>query len=355
MDRKLAWVGLNLLPGLTPRRLRLLLEHCGGPVEAWEALGKGQPEELGEELGDAVFRERKESDPSRELDRVARAGAAILTWDDPNYPDPLRELPTAPPVLYQLGEWKPEDRVAVAVVGTRRCSSYGRLVAKKLGEELASRAVTVVSGLAPGIDTAAHQGALLAGRTLAVLGTGLGRIYPAGSERLVEQIRSRGAVLTEFPWDMPGSNWSFPRRNRLIAGLSLAVVVVEAPLRSGALVTADYALEQGKEVMAVPGPITSEASAGTNRLIQEGARVVTSAEDVLSELGLVPLFTRERRQPDLEPEVRKVYDLLGQEPLDPSELVERSGLSHARVAQILLELELAGLIGEFPGRKYGRV
>ncbi len=356
VDRKLAWVGLNLLPSLTPRRLRLLLGRCGGPVEAWEALGRDLPEDLEKELGEGVVRERKEAHPEQELEKARRAGAEVLTLDDPAYPEPLRELPTAPPVLYMLGEWTPQDRVAVALVGTRRCSAYGRLVAKKLAEELASRGITVVSGLAPGIDTAAHQGALLSGRTIAVLGTGLGKVYPAGSEKLVQEIRARGAVLTEFPWDMPGSHWSFPRRNRLIAGLSLAVVVVEAPLRSGALITADYALEQGKEVLAVPGPITSEASAGTNRLIQEGAKLVTSVDDILSELGLVPLFAESRRpRPELEPDAEKIYGLLGPEPLDPSELVQRSGLSHARVAQILLELELAGLVQELPGRKYARV
>lgn len=352
MDRKLAWVGLNLLPSLTPRRRDLLLRRCGGPIEAWQALGGDLPPGLRAEIGDKVLAERKEAAPEEELLRAERSGARILIFDDPDYPAPLREIPAPPLVLYALGGLTPADACAVAIVGTRRCTSYGRLVAKKLAGELASHGVTVVSGLAPGIDTAAHQGALGSGRTVAVLGSGLGRPYPAGSERLIEQIAARGAVLSEFPWEMPGSQWTFPRRNRIISGLARAVVVVEAPLRSGALLTADHALSQGKEVLAVPGPITSEASQGSNRLIQEGAKLVLSAEDVLAELGMPTLPLPHR--PEVPPEAKAVYELLSLEPLDPSEIVARTGLPHARVSQILIELVLSGRVEEIPGRKYVR-
>jgi len=352
MDRKLAWVGLNLLPSLTPRRRDLLFRHFGGPVGAWEGLGRGLPEELLPEIGERVLAERAAADPERELRLAERAGAQVLTLEDPDYPAPLREIPAPPPVLYALGRWERADACAVAIVGTRRCTSYGRLVAKKLAAELASHGVTVVSGLAPGIDTAAHEGALSAGRTIAVLGTGLGNPYPAGSEGRIAAIARRGAVLSEFPWETPGSKWTFPRRNRIVAGLSRAVVVVEAPERSGALITADYALAQGKEVLAVPGPITSEASRGSNRLLQEGAKLVLSSDDVLSELGMpsLPLAPA----PALPPETQRVYDLLCHEPLDPSEIVDRTGLPHGRVAQILLDLVLAGRVQELPGRKYVR-
>jgi DNA processing protein len=215
--------------------------------------------------------------------------------------------------------------------------------------------VTVVSGLAPGIDTAAHQGALSAGRTIAVLGSGLGKPYPAGSERLMEDIAQHGAVFSEFPWEMPGTQWTFPRRNRIIAGLALAIVVVEAPERSGALITADYALAQGKEVLAVPGPITSEASRGTNRLIQDGAKLVASVEDVLSEIGISPLGPARPSARSLSPDAQALYDLLSLEPLDPSQLVARTGLPHSQVSRILVELVLTGLVRELPGRAYVRL
>ncbi len=354
MDRRLAWVGLNLLPSLTPRRRDRLLQHYGGPVEAWQALAGDISAELRTDIGEKALSERKEADPEREILLAERAGAEVVTQDDPHYPAPLREIPAPPPVLYILGRWEPQDACAVAIVGTRRCTSYGRLVARRLGADLAGRGVTVVSGLAPGIDIAAHQGALTAGRTVAVLGSGLGKPYPAGSERLIGEIAEHGAVLTEFPWEMAGAQWTFPRRNRIIAGLALAVVVVEAPQRSGALITVDYALAQGKEILAVPGPITSEASRGSNRLIQDGAKLVLSAEDVLSELGMPQPIPAQLLAPTLSPDAQRVYEVLSLEPLDPSELVARTGLPHSHISQILLELVLAGLAEELPGRKYVR-
>jgi DNA processing protein len=351
----MAWVGLNALPSLTPRRLRLLLERLGGPAEAWEALGRGMAPELGE-AAEKILAERREADPEKELRLAERAGAKVLTWEDEAYPEPLRVIPDPPPVLYMLGEWQSPDVQAVAIVGTRRCTSYGRLVARKFASELAARGVTVVSGLAPGIDTAVHQGALQSGRTIAVMGSGLGRPYPAGSEALMKKIAEHGTVLSEFPWEMAGAKWTFPRRNRLIAGLSLGVVVVEAPERSGALITADYALEQGKEVFAVPGPVTSEASAGTNHLICDGAKLVTTVEDVLEELPILrPLVVRRAEEPiELGGDARAIYELLSREPFDISELAEQTGLSLGRLAEILIELELQGLIQEVAGRRYIR-
>lgn len=355
MEEKLAWVGLNLLPSLTPRRRALLLQRFGGPREAWEALGTSPLFEIFGDAAPQIFEERRKAHPEKELQKAEKAGAVILTMEEPGYPEPLRDIPDPPPVLYMLGEWREEDRLAVGIVGTRRCTSYGRLVAKKLAQELGERGVTVVSGMAPGIDAAAHEGALLSGRTLAVLGTGLGRPYPAGSATLMRRIAERGAVISEFPWDMEGAQWTFPRRNRLIAGLSLLVVVVEAPERSGALITADCALEQGKEVLVVPGPITSEASAGTNRLLREGAKPVTSVEDILEELGMLPLAQPlPKREPALPPEAAQVYALLSREPLSIEEIVAQTALSHAQVSQILLELVLSGLVEELPGRKFVR-
>lgn len=357
MDRKLAWIGLNTIPSLTPGRLGRLLERLGGPVEVWQAPRAELVAILGGEAGDKVARERAQADPERELALARQLGARIITWEEEGYPKALKEIPDPPPVLYVLGELGEKDELAIAIVGTRRCTSYGRVVAERLARELAAVGVTVVSGLAPGIDTAAHRGALSAGRTIAVLGTGLGRPYPAGSESLIRRIAASGAVVSEFPFEQGGTQWTFPRRNRIIAGLALGVVVVEAPARSGALITVDRALEQGKEVLAVPGPITSEASVGTNRLIQEGAKLVTCLEDVLEELPLRPMEPVARgSEPaaDLDGDARTVYDLLGLEPLGLSELVERTGLPHSRLSQILVELELSGLVREVTGRRYIR-
>ncbi|MBC7099901.1 DNA-protecting protein DprA, partial [Candidatus Bipolaricaulota bacterium] len=289
--------------------------------------------------------------------RARELGARILTWEEEGYPKALQGIPNPPPVLYVLGELGEKDELAIAIVGTRRCTSYGRVVAERLARELAAVGITVVSGLAPGIDTAAHRGALSTGRTIAVLGTGLGRPYPAGSEPLIRRIAASGAVVSEFPFEQGGTQWTFPRRNRIIAGLALGVVVVEAPARSGALITVERALEQGKEVLAVPGPITSEASAGTNRLIQEGAKLVTCVEDILEEFSMPSLLPPEGKaqgQRDLDPEAKAVYDLVGLEPLGLSELVERTGLPHSRLSQILVELELSGLVREVTGRRYIR-
>ncbi|HDI11270.1 MAG TPA: DNA-protecting protein DprA [Candidatus Acetothermia bacterium] len=356
MDRREAWIILNALPSLTPRRLARLLGAFGDPRGILTASEEELAEVIGTDAARKVARERKEADPQRELSMASRAGATVITVDDPAYPEVLLSLPSPPIVLYVLGELTPADRKALAIVGTRRATSYGRLVARKLGQELAARGITVVSGMAPGIDIAAHKGALEAGRTIAVLGTGLGRPYPAGSEKLLQEIAEHGAVVSEFPWEMEGTKWTFPRRNRIIAGLSQGVIVVEAPARSGALITAEYALEQGKEVFAVPGPITSTASQGTNRLIQEGAVLVASVEDILGEFpGWGQRDQGEgRRIPELSPQARGVYEALAAEPLGISELMERTGLPHGELSGILLELELAGLIQELPGRRFTR-
>jgi len=355
MNERTMWIELNMLSSLTPRRLQLVAETLGGP----SAILTGSTDQLAAVLGkDAALRldaERRKADPMKEIKRAELEGVGIVTLADPEYPQALRETPTPPLALYIKGKRHPADSAGVAIVGTRRCTSYGRLVARKLATELAERGVTVISGMAPGVDTAAHQGALAAGRTVAVLGTGLGKPYPAGSESMMERIAARGAVISEYPWDTPGASWTFPRRNRLIAGLARAVVVIEAPSRSGALITVERALEQGKEVCAVPGPITSEASAGSNRLLQEGARLVVSVEDILEELGGVGKQFQQPPLPLLTDGAQAVYDVLGQEMLDTSQLVDHTGLSHAEVAQALVELQLAGLVEEQPGRRYARL
>ncbi len=351
----MAWLGLNMLPSLTPRRLQALLGAFAEPGRVFRASAGHMAGVVGQDAARRIAKERRRVDPQAEVERARRAGAQILTLADDDFPPSMRELPTPPLVLYVLGSLEPTDSSGVAVVGTRRCTSYGRLVANRLGRHLAERGVTVISGMAPGIDAAAHQGALSAGRTVAVLGTGLGKPYPAGVERCLQAIAKAGAVLSEYPWDMPGAAWTFPRRNRLIAGLSRAVVVVEAPTRSGALITAERALEQGKEVMSVPGPITSEASAGTNRLLQDGAKPVTSVGDVLEELAGVGMEYVQQRLPLPTGDALTVYEALASEMLDTSQLVDRTGLTHAQVSRALLDLQLSGLVEEHSGRRYLRV
>ncbi|MGY4707871.1 DNA-processing protein DprA [Candidatus Bipolaricaulota sp. J31] len=357
MDRKLAWVALNALPSLTPRRLRLLLRSFGDPRAILAAEEGELAGAIGPEAARRLVIERARFDPECELIRAEKAGARVVTVEDAAYPEPLRRLPDPPLVLYILGELTAEEGRALAIVGTRRATSYGRLVARGLAEELAARGVTVVSGMAPGIDTAAHRGALAAGRTVAVLGTGLGRPYPAGAVSLMEEIAARGAVISEFPWEREGSKWTFPRRNRIIAGLARGVIVVEAPERSGALITAELALEQGKEVFAVPGPVTSEVSRGTNRLIQEGAKLVMDVEDVLEEFPDLRATPSRGEEPgvELEDEARVVYEALAGEPLNAEEIAGKTGLPYALVTKVLLELSLAGLVRECPGGRYLRM
>ncbi len=355
MDDTRAWIALNMVGVLTPARLRTLLRVLGGPKQVWDASEASLARAVGPEVGQRIARARRSVDPDKEQGKATRAGATILTLDDEAYPTALRELPAPPLVLYVRGSLPPADARAVAIVGTRRCTSYGRLVANRLATQLAQRAITVVSGMAPGVDTAAHQGALVSGRTVAVLGTGLGKPYPAGAEAQVEAIAASGAVISEYPWDMAGSRWSFPRRNRLIAALAEVVVVVEAPARSGALITADRALELGKDVMAVPGPITSEVSLGSNRLLQDGARPVTCVEDICELLGGVGSSISAPGLPLPTGDARVVHEALAAEPLDSGELAAATGLPHARVARALLELQLGGLVEEQTGRRYMRI
>ncbi len=354
MNDKSIWIALNMVAALTPARLRTLLRVLGGPREVWEAPESTLARMVGSEVAQRIGRARRSVDPDEEQAKAQRAGATVLTGDDDAYPEALRELPVPPLVLYVLGSLPPVERWSVAIVGTRRCTSYGRLVAKRLGTQLAERRITVISGMAPGVDTAAHQGALATGRTVAVLGTGIGKPYPAGAEAQVGAIAASGAVVSEYPWDMAGTRWSFPRRNRLIAALGQVVVVVEAPARSGALITADRALELGKEVMVVPGPITSEVSLGSNRLLQDGARPVTCVEDICEALGGVGQAVGAPELPMPTGDAQVIHQALASEPLDSGQLSAVTGLPHARVARALLELELSGLVEEHAGRRYVR-
>jgi len=285
-----------------------------------------------------------------------------ITIDDAEYPSVLREIHTPPKVLYVNGSLVPEDAIAVALVGSRRASPYGLQTCEQLAFELAGSGITVVSGMARGIDTAAHRGALRAkGRTIAVMGSGHNRLYPPENKKLYQAISESGAVITEFEDDVPPLAENFPRRNRIISGLSLGVVVVEATKDSGALITANFALEQGREVFAVPGKVDSPTSRGTNELINQGARLVQSAADIIEELRIAP-----RRSPGvaeggtnggprLAGNEEKVFALMSSEPMNADEILDKmDGVSAQELSKTLLSLELKKVIARLPGDQYIR-
>jgi DNA processing protein len=292
-----------------------------------------------------------------QISRVAAAGAEILTQDDPRFPPRLREIPYPPPYLFVKGSLEPEDSQAVALVGTRGASYYGLKTCRRLARALTAQGWRVVSGLARGIDTAAHQGALENnGRTLAVLGCGLDVVYPPENKKLYQQIPEQGALISEFPLGTPPEARNFPIRNRLISGLSWAVVVVEAGSQSGTHITVQYALDQGREVLAVPGPVDSPNSVGPHRLIQQGAKLVHEVGDILEELPREagvrhaprPASLSEAPPRPMPPD--SLLPFLGSDPVQLEELVQSCRLPAAEVMSRLTMLELQGLIRELPGK-----
>src|SRR6266849_1083120 len=273
--------------GIGPVRFSRLLEICGGARQAWQATDlELAAAGLERRTADSLRRLRAQTTPENVATRLKKLGIRALTLLDDEYPALLKQVADPPPVLFVRGMLTPEDGRSVALVGTRRATSYGHLVAQRLARDLAAAGLTVVSGLAKGIDTQAHRAALDAGgRTLAVLGNGLDQVYPPENGGLARQIVDAGALVSEFAPGVPPDAVNFPRRNRVISGLSIATVIVEAGERSGALITADFALEQGREVMVVPGNINSPMSLGSNELLKQGATPVTSAQDILDALG----------------------------------------------------------------------
>lgn len=356
MDELAYWIGFNKVMGIGPARLRALLDYFGDIQTAWN----GDPTELQEAGLDRrslanLLAARKSLDLGRELQRLEQAGVTVLTWDSEAYPRNLLTIHDAPPVLYVQGDLLPEDDWAVAVVGTRHASVYGKEAARNLAGDLARSGVTVVSGLALGIDAVAHQAALDAGgRTIAVLGSGVDVIYPEQNRRLAQAVAKRGALVSEYALGTPPERSNFPPRNRIISGLALGVIIVEAGARSGALITADFALDQGREVFAVPGSIFQRSCEGTNRLIRDGARPVLSVNDVLEELNLAQVTQQAEVRaavPTTELE-QSLLDLLSSEPTHVDELGRAAELPAATVASTLALLELKGLARQVGGMSY---
>lgn len=359
MEEREAWLALNMVPHVGPATFAVLLEHFGSAkrilktsLKALEAVPG-----VGPSTAKAIRAFRAQETVARESKRMAAQGLGFVTLREAGYPAPLQNIPQPPPVLYIRGSWEDRDRRAVAIVGSRGATPYGRGVADRLAFDLAMRGLTIVSGLARGIDAAAHRGALRAGgRTIAVLGSGADIIYPSEHRKLADAITERGAVLSEFPLGTSPFKGNFPQRNRLISGLCLGVVVVEAGVGSGALITVNHALEQGKEVFAVPGRVTGQLSQGCHQLIKLGAKLTEGWEDVVEELG-APYRRDLPPKPSLPPVEReegRILQVLGEEPIHIDAIIAASKLSAPTVATSLLSLEMKGWVKQLSGKTFVR-
>jgi DNA processing protein len=370
MTSREAYIALNMVDGVGPIRVRALRDRFG---EAQSILGASkaelmQVEGVGEEVARSITSWREKVDLDAELQRIEKSGVHVVCRDDAEYPKHLREIYDPPLVLYVKGALTERDGLAIAVVGSRRTTLYGQDMARKLAFQLARVGVTVVSGLARGIDTSAHNGALQAkGRTVAVIGCGIDIVYPTENKKLADEIVEKGgAVVTEFPFGVQPDRQNFPMRNRIISGWSLGVVVVEANLKSGALITANQAGEQGRQVFAVPGRADSILSKGANKLIKDGAKLTEDVEDILSEFEyLLPKKARESMETGLEgggtkPALQlseteeKVMAQIGNEEVAIDEIIRASGLTTACVSATLLALEMKRLVRQLPGKQYVR-
>jgi DNA processing protein len=364
MDAREAMVALNLIDGIGPVRARLLLEHFAEPAAILQASAAQlqRVNGIGPETAAAIAGWEKNIDLKGELERIQQYGCHVVIPSDATYPELLKQIYDPPIVLYVKGELSAKDKNAVAVVGSRMTTHYGVETARKLAFQLAYIGVTVVSGGARGIDTAAHQGALHSkGRTIAVLGTGINIIFPAENRELFERIAAQGAVVTQFPFNRKADKQSFPIRNRLVAGMTLGTVVVEANLTSGALITARMAADNGRQVFAVPGRIDSPRSKGCHELIKNGAKLCEGAEDILCEFEyLFPANNRPsllKESPNLpalsiSENETAVYDLVDKEEVAIDDLIRRSGLPASAVSVALLGLEMKRLIRQLPGKVF---
>ena len=383
-------IHLNLIQGVGPKTVQVLFELFGSAEQALNATQAEleKRENLSPAIRELLIRKQVKIPLEKELELIEQYGCQVITQDDAAYPPLLKEIADAPLMLYVKGELKPEDALSISCVGSRSAKDYGRQVSHRFSYQLAQRGVTVVSGLARGIDTNAHRGALDAGgRTIAVMGNGLSLIYPASNDKLAEEIMQAGALISEFPMGMQPMGKNFPRRNRIISGMTLGTIVVEASNRSGALITARHALEQGREVFAVPGPIFSELSTGTHKLIREGAGLVHSVEELLEALPQharnmlstsmsMPLDTpatdapsstevEPRRRasssvptspkpaappPELTDDEKTVFQAIEAPSTHIDVIVQTTQMPVGKVSSVLLMLELKGVVQQLPGK-----
>jgi DNA processing protein len=367
----LGWLALALTPGLGARMAGKLLREFGSPEAIFSAsLTALEAQHLPAAVAQALHSRQPLSAAAKELAEAQAAGCRLLTWDEPEYPPRLREIYDPPPLLYVLGNIDLLTRHSVAIVGSRRPTPYGNQMAERLGKDLADRGLIIVSGMARGIDACAHRGALNSpvGHTIGVLGCGIDVIYPKENKKLFAEVQQRGVLISEFPLGTFPAPQNFPIRNRVIAGMTLGVVVVEGAQYSGSLITARLAMEFGREVYGVPGNATQPASFGPNQLIKQGAKLTTSWEDVVEELPtpvraeLLPVESASSQEraalvaESLGPGERVLYDLLTEDQArHVDELVDSSGLSSSEVLASLFDLELKGVVRQLPGKQFLKV
>ncbi len=357
----LYWIGLSSIPGVGRITFRKLVNHFGSPEHALSAPLEElkRVDGLSDKLitGITTFPWREHAE--QEIAKAADANVAVVTRGDPAYPERLKKIPDPPNYLYVKGALQPEDTNAVALVGTRKPTHYGRTVTHRIAYELASASFTIVSGMARGIDTQAHRGALAAkGRTIAVLGCGIDMAYPPENKDLMEEISAKGAVISENPFGTKPEAGYFPARNRIISGLSRGTVIIEAAEDSGSLITAKNTLEQGRRLFAVPGNIGSVTSRGPNSLIKQGAVLVESTEDILKELGMqTPDKTqtvRYRPLPSLTQEEENVFRCITNEPKHIDIILNECRGTAGKLSGVLINLELKGLAKQLPGKYFVR-
>lgn len=357
MNDKKYWVGFNLIKGIGAVRVQALMRYFDDLESAWNAsaldlAGAG----LSVKLIERILQARQNVDLDKVWDRIEAQGISILTWNDETYPQRLKEIEQPPPVLYLRGDYIPDDLYAVAIVGTRRVTAYGRQITEELSSFLAANGITVISGLARGVDAIAHQAALKAGgRTIGVLGSGVDKIYPPEHRQMAEQIMAgHGAVVSDYAPGTPPDASNFPPRNRIISGLSLAVVVIEAGETSGALITAEFAAEQGREIFAVPGSILAPQSKGTNKLIRNGAQPLLSVTDLMQALNLTRMGEQKAARKIIPTDATeaRLYSVLGPEPLHVDEIRNQTELPIEKVSATLALMELKGMVRQVGGMNY---
>jgi len=356
MVDKRYWIGFNLIKGIGAVRVQALLRHFGDLEVAWRAAPADLAcAGLSLKLIERVVQAREKIDLEKVWAKIEAQGVKILTWEDETYPQRLKEIDQPPPVLYIRGEYLPDDLFAVAIVGTRRVTAYGRQITEELSSFLAANGMTVISGLARGVDAIAHQTALKAGgRTIGVLGSGVDKIYPPEHRTLAEQMLERGAIVSDYAPGTPPEASNFPPRNRIISGLSLAVVVVEAGETSGALITAEFAAEQGREIFAVPGSILAPQSKGTNKLIRNGALPLLSVNDLMQALDLTRVGEHKavRKMIPADETEARLMGVLGDEPLHVDEIRNQTELPIEKVSAALALMELKGMVRQVGGMNY---
>src|SRR5215212_4843039 len=349
------WLAFSRVPYIGPARIERLLQAFGSLSVAWSAPAEDLRAALESRSLSELLAARSRIDPARELERLHFLGIRAVHPGHASYPRLLAEISGRPSLLYVRGELTVADHTSVAIVGTRKATPYGRQAAERIAAELAQAGVTVVSGLARGVDAAAHRAAIEAGgRTIAVLGSGPDVIYPAEHRRLAEQILESGAILSELPPGAKPDAQNFPARNRIVSGMSLGTLIIEAPLRSGALITASFAADQGREVFVLPGSIFAQTAEGTNALLRDGARLVRDGADILEDLGLGagkgPVATQSQLL--LDENERTLYDALSKEARHIDELAEEAGLSAGAASALMLTMELKGLVRNHGAQYY---